>query len=123
MIAEMSFGFWVALTDSGFDMSLWRRGLYLAFPHYRGPRKPLHLDLQRMLGLRNRIGHHEPIHHRHLVADRQTVHRLLGYLSADMQRWGQDGDRFPAVLSCRPTGRRPPRQRPRGQTRPEASGR
>jgi hypothetical protein len=113
MVAEMSFGFWVALTDSAFDMSLWRKGLYRAFPHYRGPRKPLHFDLQRMLGLRNRIGHHEPIHHRHLTADRRTVHRLLGYLSSDMQRWGQDGDRFPEMLSCRPAIRRP--RRPTGR--------
>lgn len=111
MVAEMSFGFWVALTDRGFDMSLWRRGLYRAFPHYRGPRKRLHFDLQRMLGLRNRIGHHEPIHHRHLDADRQTLHRLLGYLSSEMQRWGQDRDRFPELLLCRPSVRRTGRAR------------
>lgn len=109
MVAEMSFGFWVALTDSAFDMSLWRRGLYRAFPHYRGPRKSLHIDLQRMLGLRNRTSHHEPIHHRHLAADRRTIHRLLGYLSPDMQRWGWHGDRSPEVLS-----RRPPARGPRG---------
>lgn len=89
-------------------------GLYRAFPHYRGPRKPLHLDL-RMLGLRNRIGHHEPIHHRHLAADRETVHRLLGYLSSDMQRWGRDRDRFPELLGCRPTGRRRRHRRASGR--------
>jgi hypothetical protein len=109
MTSEMSFGFWVALIGSRFDMTLWRRGLYRAFVHYRGPRKPLHLDFKRMLGLRNRIGHHEPIHHRHLAEDRRTVHRLLGYLSPDMQRWGTDGDRFPEMLSCRPALRRPRR--------------
>jgi hypothetical protein len=124
MVAELSFGFWVALIGNRFDMSLWRRGLYLAFPHYRGPRKQLHLDLQQMLGLRNRIGHHEPIHHRHLAADRQTVHRLLGYLSSDMQRWGQADDRFPDLLACRPSGRRRPAARPRQRDgRPEVSGR
>jgi len=113
MVAEVSFGFWVSLIGTRFDMSLWRRGLYRAFPHYRGPRKALHWDLQRMLSLRNRIGHHEPIHHRHLAADRRTVHRLLGYLSSDMQQWGQDGDRFPEMLSCRPAIRRP--RRPTGR--------
>jgi hypothetical protein len=102
MVAEMPFGFWVALTDSGFDMSLWRRGLYRAFRHYRGPRKPLHFDLQCMLKLRNRIGHHEPIHHRHLEADRRTIDRLLGYLSHDMQQWGNCDDGFLKLLLCRP---------------------
>lgn len=102
MVAEMSFGFWVALVDRGFDMSLWRRGLHRAFPRYRGPRKLLHTELQRMLGLRNRISHHEPIHHRHLAADRETVHRLLGYLSPDRQQWSRRGDRFPEALACRP---------------------
>ncbi|MGH3679871.1 MAG: hypothetical protein ACRDT2_06395 [Natronosporangium sp.] len=54
-----------------------------------------------------------------------VVDRLvLGYLSSDMQRWGrQDGDRFPAVLPCRPSGRRPHRQRSHGRTSAEASDR
>lgn len=31
IVAEMSFGFWVSLIGTRFDMSLWRRGLYRAF--------------------------------------------------------------------------------------------
>lgn len=111
MVAQVSFGFWIALVSNRFDMTLWRRGLHRAFPHYRGPRRPLHRDLQRLLGLRNRIGHHEPIHHRHLAADRRTVHRLLGYLSPAMQLWGQQEDRFSQLVSCRPDVRRIPRSR------------
>jgi hypothetical protein len=46
--------------------------------------------------------HHEPIHHRHLEADRQTILRLLGYLSPGMARQLKPYDRVEVVLRQRP---------------------
>jgi len=42
--------------------------------------------------------HHEPIHHRHLEADRQTILRLLDYLSPSMARQLKPYDRIEVVL-------------------------
>ncbi|NUR73756.1 MAG: hypothetical protein HOU81_23320, partial [Hamadaea sp.] len=81
LVPELSFGFWVGLLSSNFDRTLWRAGLHLAFPHFPGPRRELRATFQIVLNLRNRIGHHEPIYHRHLAADHVTIHKLLGYLS------------------------------------------
>ena len=65
-----------------------------------------------MVFLRNRIMHHEPIHHRDLRADHRKVYRILGYLSPELAAVATGLDRVPDVLRrrvdvCR--GRHPPR--------------
>jgi hypothetical protein len=102
VVAQLSFGFWVGLTARRYDRSLWVRHLHKAFPHYRGPRGPLHSDLQTMLLFRNRIMHHEPIHHRHLAADHDTMTRVLAYLSPEACTQLATHDDVLAVLRRRP---------------------
>jgi hypothetical protein len=102
MVAELPFGFWVSLVSSTYHRDLWVPCLHRAFPFYRGPRRRLHRDLDTILLFRNRIMHHEPIHHRHLEADRQTILRLLGYLSPSMARQPKPYDRIEVVLRQRP---------------------
>jgi hypothetical protein len=86
IVAELSFGFWVSLLSRGasYDRMLWVPALHQAFPHYRGRREPLHDNLLAMVLFRNRIMHHEPIHHRHLQADHEKIYRLIGYMSPCM---------------------------------------
>jgi hypothetical protein len=98
MVAELSFGFWVSLVSHSYDRSLWVPYLHKAFPYYRGPRRRLHSDLNTMLLFRNRIMHHEPIHHRHLKADHETVVRLLGYLLPSMARQLESYDQVEEVM-------------------------
>lgn len=102
MVTELSFGFWVSFVSNTYDRSLWVPCLHKAFPHYRGPRRRLHRDLHTMLLFRNRIMHHEPIHHRHLTADHDTILRLLGYLSPGMAAQLASYDQVKAVLRQRP---------------------
>jgi hypothetical protein len=102
MVSELSFGFWVSLFSNTYHRSLWVPCLHRAFSFYRGPRPRLHGDLQTMLLFRNRIMHHEPIHHRHLVADHATILRLLGYLSPAMVEQLAAYDQVAAVLLRRP---------------------
>ena len=103
VVAELSFGFWVSLLSRGaaYDRKLWVPTLHNAFPHYTGPRQPLHENFVTMLLLRNRIMHHEPIHHRDLAADRAKIYRLLGYLSPAMAVELEALDRVPGVLARR----------------------
>lgn len=104
MVAELSFGFWVSLVSSTYHRTLWVPCLHKAFPFHRGKRGPLHRDLHTMLLFRNRIMHHEPIHHRHLEADHRTILRLLGYLSPAMAEQLKSYDQVEAVLRNRPGG-------------------
>ncbi|WP_156754224.1 hypothetical protein [Actinokineospora pegani] len=101
MVAQLSFGFWVSLLASGYDRTLWRSHLHVAFPG-RPQRKRLHEDMRSMLLFRNRVMHYEPIHHRHLEADLATIHRLLGWMSEDVLRLVGEIDPVDAILANRP---------------------
>jgi hypothetical protein len=104
IVAELSFGFWVSLLSRRYDRYFWVPALHKAFPGYHGDRETLRDNLQAMLRLRNRIMHHEPIHHRHLAADHAKIYRLLGYIEPEAVTWLRGFDRVPEVLARRPGG-------------------
>ncbi|MFG3047341.1 hypothetical protein ACIPWL_27150 [Streptomyces sp. NPDC090023] len=103
MVAELSFGFWASLVSggSGYDRLFWVPTVHKAFPHYSGRRDALYDGLWSLVLLRNRIMHHEPIHHRDLAADHAKIYRMLGYLSPELAKEAQAMDRFPSVLAGR----------------------
>ncbi len=103
VVAALTFGFWVSLLSRGvaYDRKLWVPALHKAFPYYSGRRDILHDNLVAMLRLRNRVMHHEPIHHRDLAADRSKIYRLLGYLSREAAREVESLDRIPEILARR----------------------
>jgi hypothetical protein len=102
IVAELSFGFWVSLLSRRYDRHFWVPALHRAFPHYEGTRESLRDSLQTMLLLRNRIMHHEPIHHRHLAADHAKIYTLLGNLGSEVTPWLRRFDSVPGVLAERP---------------------
>lgn len=106
VIASLPFGFWVGLLSSGrdcnYEMALWRPGLHLAFPGYRGTRAELHRKLENLRLLRNRIAHHEPIHGRHLAADHQAILTVAGWIAPQFAAWVESGSRVGAVLAAQP---------------------
>ncbi|SCF36144.1 hypothetical protein GA0074695_6079 [Micromonospora viridifaciens] len=102
IVAQLSFGFWVALISTGYDRGLWVPTLHKAFPRYSGRRAELHRNLDTMRLLRNRIGHQEPIHHRDLATDHSKIYRLLNYLSPELAAGVRLRDEVPAVLAERP---------------------
>jgi hypothetical protein len=105
MIAELPFGFWVGLFGSGgscqYETNLWRPALRTVFPGYRGSRRGLHSDLDHVRAFRNRVAHHEPIHRRHLAADRETIIRLLRLMSPAVANWVLVHDRMSESLARR----------------------
>lgn len=105
VVAELSFGFWVSLLSnhrgSSYDRNLWVPTLHRAFPRYSGPRVSLHQAFETMRLLRNRIMHHEPIHHRDLAADHRKLYRLLDAIDPVLATEVRVLDRIPKVLSRR----------------------
>jgi hypothetical protein len=99
VVAQLTFGFWVSLLSRTYHRTLWTPALHRVFP--RTNPRALHQDYKHVLVLRNRIMHHEPIHHRHLEADHQTVYRLLGQLSPDVVDELEPRDRVPHLLARR----------------------
>ncbi|MBM0238287.1 hypothetical protein JNW88_16030 [Micromonospora sp. ATA32] len=102
VVAQLSFGFWVALISTVYDRRLWVPTLHRSFPYYSGQRGQLHQSFETMRLLRNRIGHQEPIHHRDLAADHAKIYRLLDCLSPELAIGVRLRDEVPAVLAERP---------------------
>jgi hypothetical protein len=61
VIAELTFGFWPNILTKRFHSTLWVPSLHRAFPHATAPRNKIHLRLEVIRRLRNRLAHHEPI--------------------------------------------------------------
>lgn len=81
VIAELTFGFWVALTNPQYEHTLWTPYLHKIFSPNPAPRRAaFNSALGKIQTLRNRIAHHEPIFHMNLTAAHQNlceVARLL----------------------------------------------
>ncbi|WP_030545867.1 hypothetical protein [Streptomyces albus] len=101
MVAELSFGFWVSLLSRTYDRGMWVPSLHKAFPYLDQPRKRLYDGLTSLVLLRNRIMHHEPVHHRDLSADHAKIYRMLGYISPELAIEAKTMDRFPEVFAGR----------------------
>lgn len=109
IVAALSFGFWVALLGPGgrlqgygkanYDMTIWRAGVFRAFPCARLSRKAAHAPLDYLRTFRNRIAHHEPIFDRHLAADYASLLQVAGWISVETQDWIVHHSRVPRVLA------------------------
>ncbi len=83
MIAELTFGFWIQLTDRKFEHVLWTPALHKAFAPRKAPKRAVFNQLlEQLRQLRNRIAHHEPIFHLNLSTAHQNVRAACTLLCA-----------------------------------------
>jgi len=101
IIAELTFGFWVTLLNSEYELTLWK-GLRLAFPNMpkaQRKRKNVSAPCNALRKLRNRVFHHESICWD--LDYMEDVHgklvQVLGWMNADMPAWLAQVDRFEKV--------------------------
>jgi len=108
VVAELVFGFWRYLCAPRYLTALWIPSLAAAFPDHPNSAAPQRVRadvdqrMRRFHFLRNRIAHHEPIHHSDLDADHRDLLDLVGWLCADSRAWVAVNSRTPAVLGKRP---------------------
>jgi len=107
IIAELTFGFWVTMLNSEYELVLWKH-LRLAFPYMpkqKRQRKNVSAPCNALRKLRNRVFHHEPIcwdiHYVTLLHD--TLVEVLGYINRDLPAWLETIDHFNDVKAeiCR----------------------
>ena len=97
MVAILPIGFWTALLGKGgplaaggkakYEMTLWRPGLYRAFPNKRLNRQAAYDRLAYLRNFRNRIAHHEPIFKRHMEKDFASILEVAGWISPETGAW------------------------------------
>ncbi len=97
VVAELNFGFWVALFAKGYEARLWRTNLHRLFEPQPN-RHELHGQLDRLRTLRNRVAHHEPILQRDLQTDYDRIIWILQMLSPTTAVWTAHHSRVPEVL-------------------------
>ena len=108
VVAELSFGFWRFLCTTPYLTSLWVPAVAEAFPNHpdhgdpRAVRQAVDDRIQRVHFLRNRVAHHEPVHHRNLKRDLDSIAQLAGWMSADAREWIVGASRAAEVLKQRP---------------------
>ncbi len=102
VIAELPFGFWVALFANAYDTTIWRTDLHRIFSPRVSSRRGLHDALDRLRTLRNRIAHHEPIFQRMLQDDYNRICNITGFLSTPTLSWLRHHSRVPSVLAVQP---------------------
>ncbi len=108
VVAELSFGFWRFLCTPNYLTSLWVPVLAAAFPCHpdagdpRRVRAAVDDRIQRLHFLRNRIAHHEPIHHRNLGHDHDALLDVVDWICADSHQWVKSVTRTPSVINDRP---------------------
>ena len=127
VIAELSFGFWRFLCTTPYLTSLWVPALGDAFPNHpdhgdpRAVRQAVDDRIQRVHFLRNRVAHYEPVHHRNLRRDLESITQLTGWISADTQAWIVGASRTARVIKDHPNSGeydlRTPRPSPPGLPR------
>lgn len=102
VVAELNFGFWVALFSKSYDHGLWRTDMHLLFTP-KPNRRELHDQLDRLRTLRNRIAHHEPILQRDVRVDHEKILWILQMLSPVTAAWVGHHSRVIEILNANPS--------------------
>jgi hypothetical protein len=104
LIAELSFGFWRFLLGPRYQATLWAPALRFAFPHLRPQdRRAVYGPVVDLNRLRNRVAHHEPVHHLDLFAQHQNMLRIADFMNVDVYSWMTHVSRVPKLLASKPS--------------------
>lgn len=104
MIAALSFGFWVAALAPRYYPAIWSKWLPYAFPNL--PDTHNHRDVyavaNKVLDLRNRIFHQEPLIGMDPMGLYSDAMKLLKWLCPETQQWVKGNCSVPTVVREKP---------------------
>src|SRR5882672_7060199 len=101
VVAELTFGFWVALSGPRYAQNLWDKTLHKAFVKKLG-RKALHKRLDKIRKLRNRVAHHESILARVLKDDFSSIIETVHWICPVTAAWVKANSTFHARYAQKP---------------------
>ncbi len=109
VLAELNFGFWRFLVANRYLHKIWIPAMSGAFPNLAGHpgerRMMVERSIERLWFLRNRIGHHEPIHTRKIERDVASMTSLLDWICLDTSAWATAQRRVQEILLQRPSSK------------------
>jgi hypothetical protein len=86
VVSELYLGFWVSLTNSHYNQTLWDSYLHGAFRHNM-KRNTVTSALSVIRNLRNRVAHHEIIVGRKLKEDYSLIIKFISWICPDTAKW------------------------------------
>jgi len=89
VIANLSFGFWRELLKTHYDPHIWKKKLSVAFPNLPPTKnnQDVYKSVDKIIKLRNRISHHEPIIRGGLVPLYNSMLDTIGWICRDTRGW------------------------------------
>lgn len=106
VFADLSLGFWVSMLGARYEVTLAMRpngNIGRVFPlRPRMDRQDASDKCDKLLALRNRIAHHEPIYHMPLDERRDDANDLLSAMCPVMHRFSMSSCTFKEVWAARP---------------------
>jgi len=101
VITQLHFGLWVGLFARAYHASLWLGNLEEIFPNFKGSRQEIHIALESLRKLRNRIAHHESIYLRDLSSDFESLCSIIGYMDLDTANLVKSLSKVKEVLAAK----------------------
>lgn len=104
VIANLSFGFWGELLAPRYNKHIWKKRLNTAFPCLPATKnsQDIYNSVHKIIKLRNRISHHEPIIGGRLNSLYDSMLEITGWICADTRDWVEHHCDFGTVYSNRP---------------------
>lgn len=96
IMALLSLGFWVVVTDSKYERRLWVPSkLERAFPHYEAvtgskpSRDAIHTRLNKLRVFRNKVAHHEPVFNYNASQVLDTIFETMDWICPHTANWAR----------------------------------
>jgi hypothetical protein len=109
IVAALDFGFWCGLLGKGdarsgmpYEREIWQPAAQYAFPNYRGQRGQLWQLYDDIRAFRNRISHHEPVHHLDVKVQTSKIFKLIDFVSPPVGKWTSRRTRLPQIAASVP---------------------
>jgi len=104
LVAHLGLGWWADLLGPRHEADLWAPALRRAFPRLPdgAGRAAVHEPLTRLVALRNRIAHHEPVHDLPLRTLHGDALDVLGAICPLTRDWASRTSRVPGLLEQDP---------------------
>lgn len=101
VVAELNFGFWVAVLAKKYDANLWRTSFANVFRESgrRISRQKVHNRMNEIRDFRNRVFHHEPIYHLDPAQVHANIIEAIAWICPDSAAWAWEHSRLPYVIA------------------------
>ncbi len=104
IVADLSAGFWVSLLSGHYKVPFaWRNNLTRVFPNDTALNQATAWEIcNNTMTLRNRIAHHEPVHHLPLKARYRDLQRVVAAMCPGAHAFASENCSFHRIMARRP---------------------